>query len=231
MPDEVMVAQPVRSSMNASTLLEEMLHTDLYGRFWNQHGYWHPAPQVPTHLGDLSVVASRLMDEYITNRRKAELIGTRPMIEFNGRREAAITMTPLGELVEELHQSRRQLGDIVKKDVAGQPAVDTYKQIVTWMKRTVFLPLAYDAGKRSWNLPVEGTIGEASQVPFVDRNVRQSWNKILVQMERARTTNLQEFPQAAAEIVEELRRFMTHVGIHLRNDGVFEIRRSFHRWQ
>jgi hypothetical protein len=231
MPLEMMVNHPVRSSSNAPLLLEEMLHTDLYGQFWNQHGYWQPSvAQGPVHLVNLTVVATRLIDEYITNRRKAELIGTLALVEFDGTRKPGITMTPPGHLVQELHQSRHQLATIVQRHMAGQPAISTFNQVVTWAQRSVFEPMAYDIGKRAWKYPVDGTINEASQVPFIANHVRHHWNNIVAQMERARTTNLQEFPQAAATIVDELRKFLTHVGVHLQNDGTFEIRTSFDRW-
>lgn len=222
---------PARDARLVSTLLEELLHVDLYVQHFQRRGYVQPTDEhVPVHLVDLTIIASKLMDEYLVNRRKTVILASYPLADIDGQRQPFVVETPTGQLESALDQSLVWLRQIVSRHMDGVVGEETWNEMLQWLFRGPFEALAYAAGKRaSWEAPYP-IEHEAAQSRFFREHVQGSWQAVAAQFERAHASTLAKFDDAARQIVNEFRAFLRHIGIDLHDDGRFFFTPDLYRW-
>lgn len=217
-----------------STLLEELRHVEYYARTWQRRGFVQPTAQhVDFCLVDLYAIANKLLDEYLVNRWKAQLLGTEALIEgAEGMTTAVIVYPePIAAVVE---RSTAALAMISAAwDTGRTDAGETWHNLLGWLWRAVFEPLTYDAGRRAPWASAEDVLAAPADSAFFRRLVAPYWAAILGQFARAYASDT-EADDALDRVVATLRGFVAALGVSIRPHGNgcwVDIEDRFDSWQ
>lgn len=220
-----------RSPKLVSTLLEELLHVEVYAEILDHQGYVLPTGQhVPLYLRDITMVAAKFRDEYLVNRRKAHILRNNALIEFDGVLQVAVVYTP-GSLEEYFNLSARKLHQIVYNAATGQANVEaTWDAILSWLLRDVFDDLGYAAGRSAGGPSPQQAIQGASLSSFFRDHVHRYWVQILRELEGIHDSNLVNITSGTEKIVEQFRLFLSHIGVELEPPARYWFSDRFWQW-
>lgn len=218
-PDHMHVPEVV------SAVLEELLHVWHYSMIWNRRGYIHYGQKVSESCtADLYTIASQMLDEYVVNNTKMDILSTVPLIEVEPGQGLTTGLLSYGDSIKNhLDHAAESMKQVVVGAAAGEmPISDAWPHMLHHLYRDILEPLARDTAFRIGTSEELLTEQEASLCSFYHHFFASYWGKIRSELVRTVSSNLAETEQALEEIVKHLRAFLELIGVtyHLQDDEI-----------
>jgi len=196
-----------------STLLEELLHTQVYATVWEARGYIDPRIETSSIFDDLFVQASRFHDEYFVNRSKAYIAYNTYIFDVPGGYSNMCLEygVPLNSIIKESISKLVQLRtDVTKGNITRE---QTWYDLIEIIYRYIFEPLARDAAYRESNPEVRVNNDDLIENLFYREYIEPYWKRIKIELERSYDSDLSEMSLALDEIVRNLQEFLINIGV------------------
>lgn len=206
-----------------STLLEELLHVQLYSFRWRCRGCYL-APRADSLL----ILCSNLHDEYIVSKWKSAICASVPLISHDGEPSICFIYyeAPLGLTLDRALSS---LSEVVTDGARGRiSTTEAWDRLMTSTYRDVFEPLARESGFRAGAPESPQREGGASESWFYRVCVLNYWEEIQAQMERSFQSQLVEMDAAIDQIVTVVTRFLNDIGVTYHRIGSDSYWVNFH---
>lgn len=195
-----------------TTLLEEWLHVWLYGVVWEKRGYFTPRsnPEEPCEI-DFVILVSRMFDEYIVIRHKAELMAAVPLIDYEGGLVTGRIMYG-DDVTARLHRCEAGLKRVLLGVGMRRTSVaEAWPDMLGHLYRDLLDPLGRNAAYCDAYEEEQETDNEL-YTPFFRRCFATHWQEIHRQLQRV-YEELNSYDEAVALCVGQLRQFLASIGM------------------
>lgn len=207
---------PLASNEVVRALLEEIIHIE-----WNalaQDADARDWQQMDSCSADIYFIAMKIRNEYVTNRWKAEILATTPLIEVND--ELTTCLLRSDPIVDRLEWAAEELARITRDQRLGRADYKvTWGRVIRLVWRGILEPLSYDAGRRAPYMRLEQLVDEASASSFFQRNIQPYWQEILEALDSLRADNPGDIEDATEQVVASITELIISLGICIRKQG------------
>lgn len=189
-----------------STVLEELLHTNLYAILGAQ-------PTVESRQSsDLITLARTIHDEYAISRWKSTIAAQYTIFEYEGKMQT-LRLSYGEPIAERLDAALIELDKIISSTAKRQmPFESAYQRVLYLLHRSILDPLARDAGFRVINSDINNPNSNSKESKYYDL-WKSFWDEIEFQLDRSYSTEFRETNSSIDEIATIINRFLVSKGI------------------
>lgn len=204
-----------------STVLEEMLHANMYFLIWKQRGFLlSKSIATEIHSRFLSI-ASMIHDEYAVNRQKAFILATYPLINNNGKLTVG-AISYGASISRSIENALLITRDTVKDFLEGKTDSVYAEQVIHYqIHKGILDPLARNAGIKHTLPEDKHQFDDANVNPHFRNYFLSYWNRIEHNLRKSSERGFTEVDETIVCIAKEVEALFHLIGIEYRllDDG------------